>query len=62
MYVSMVQTSIKDFNVCVHLESSEPIRFGIGKYSEIGVHMTRDEALDLMSQLEKAIHKTAVEK
>lgn len=59
MYVSMVQTSIKDFNVSVHLYSSEPIRLGIGRYSEIGVHMTRDEALDVMSQLEKAIHKTA---
>jgi hypothetical protein len=62
MYVSMVQTSIKDFNISVHLDSSEPIRLGIGRYSEIGVHMTREEALDVMSQLEKAIHKTAVEK
>lgn len=59
MYVAMVQTSIKDFNVSVHLDSSEPIRLGIGRCSEIGVHMTRDEALDVMSQLEKAIHKTA---
>lgn len=59
MYVSMIQTSIKDFNISVHLDSSEPIRLGIGKYSEVGVHMTRDEALDLMSQIEKAVHKTA---
>lgn len=59
MYMGIVQTGIKDWNVSVHRDSDEPIRLGVGRYSEIGLHMTREEALSLMSQLEKAIHQTA---
>jgi hypothetical protein len=58
MYLSNVICNVKDWVVTVHEGSDEPIRIGFGKHSETGVHMNRDEALDLMSQLEKAIHKT----
>jgi hypothetical protein len=53
--------SFKHLDVDVCKDAKEPIKLGLGKYSELSIHMTRDEALDLMSQLEKAIHQTAGE-
>ena len=59
MYVCTLQPSTKIFSISVHKESQEPIRVGIGSHGETGIHMTRAEAIDLYSQLEKAIHEVA---
>jgi hypothetical protein len=54
-------TADQSAKVTVHEGTTdEPIIMRIG---EVGVHMSREEALDLYSQLEKAIHSlVAVEK
>lgn len=58
MFVSQLQSNINGLQVSVH-KGNEPIRIGLGTYSEIGINVTREEALELYSQLEKAIHLTA---
>lgn len=57
MFIAYCESAL-ECNVSDHVypESSEPIVMRLGAF---GVHMTRDEALKLMSQLEKAIHATA---
>ena len=44
--------------VSVGTDPNECIRLGLGDSAGLGIYLTRVEALDLYSQLEKAIHKT----
>jgi hypothetical protein len=40
-------------------DPTEPIRVQFGGNSQIAVYLSRNEALELLSGLEKAIHQTA---
>ena len=61
MYIS-VGTFSSGIKVDVSTDPSSPVRVQFGANdSQIAFYFSRTEALDLMSQLEKAIHKTAEE-